>query len=563
MESAHLEGCYAWTAGCLMRTSWGKKITPDNSKQGHTLAELISGPSGDAERYLMNENRERAGRPWQIPPLVARELLVYSRQPWTYWLRLLSALGAVSVLAIMATTGQHRFGKADGLSLFAGSTVILFFIASLNGLRSTSNCIGSERRQGTLVLLFLANLKLRTILISKLVTNSMRNVWAFLGTLPVLGLCLLLGGVSGWVFVQGVLAVLAAAWLSLMVGLEQSCRNQGEHEAFSLGLRRLLLLNLVPFVSPASLVLSAFLARDFAWKAYFWATLGGTVWAGFYHWWLAKSALASNWQESPPEEGPVHSGPPAPAAPPVTGHLQKPPRLCGNMPPAYWLFARYGDTRQVGPLPIGICFVATAGFVVLVSDPDTIMLAYPLLMGAGRLVQMLAMAKIAPQSFADIARPGALEILQTTPITLKQIVRAAYNFLFVHFRRGVLPMLGLDALVLLMVVLRTTKQDSAWGFARGLLAQDGLFLSGLCAMGVTGIWLGLKQRSLARASFSACFYFLLLPASLYVLRSMSTARTTVVLVIAYCAVAVVMHRKLGRLVQGGDSVQPLLRRPEW
>src|SRR5439155_3112788 len=124
--------------------------------------------------------------------------------------------------------------------------VLLFFIASLNGLRSTSDCIASERRQGTLVLLFLANLKLNTILISKLVTNSMRNAWAFLGTLPVLGLCLLLGGVSGSVFVQGVLAVLAAAWLSLMFGLEQCCRNQGELEAFSIGLWALFKLNLIP-----------------------------------------------------------------------------------------------------------------------------------------------------------------------------------------------------------------------------------------------------------------------------------------------------------------------------
>src|SRR5258705_71039 len=221
----------------------------------------------------MNENPEHAGRSWKFPPLIARELLAYSRQPWTYWLRLLSALGAVSVLGIMATTGRNRLGQADGRSLFAGSTAILFVIASLNGLRSTCDCIASERRQGTLVLLFLANLKLNTILISKLVTNSMRNAWAFLGTLPVLGLCLLLGGVSGLVFVQGVLSVLAAAWLSLMVGLEQSCRNQGEHEAFSNGLRRLLMLNLVPFVSPASLVLSAFLASGFFGKAYFWATL--------------------------------------------------------------------------------------------------------------------------------------------------------------------------------------------------------------------------------------------------------------------------------------------------
>jgi hypothetical protein len=510
------------------------------------------------------ENQEHAGRPWQIPPLIARELLVYSRQPWTYWLRLLTALGAVSVLAIMATTGQNRVGQADGLSLFAGSTAILFFIASLNGLRSTSNCIASERRQGTLVLLFLADLKLNTILISKLVTNSLRNVWAFLGTLPVLGLCLLLGGVSGLVFVQGVLAVLAAAWLSLMVGLDQSCRNQGEHEAFSNGLRELLKLNLVPFMSPASLVLSAFLpGRSFFGHAYFAATFGITVGVGLFYWFRAKTALARNWQEPPPEEGPADSGLRAPEPPPVAGHLQRPPRRCGDTPPAYWLFARYGDTRQVGPLPIGVCFVAMTAFVVLVGGAYTIRVAYPLLMGAGRFVQMLAMAKIAPQSFADIARPGALEILQTTPITLNQIVRAAYEFLFVHFRRGVLPMLGLDLLVLLMVALRTTTEDSAWGFALMLLAQNSLFLSGLCAMGVTGIWLGLKQRSLARASFSACFYFLVLPASLYVLRPTSTAPITVVLVIAYCAVAVVMHCKLGRLVQGGDSVQPLLRRPEW
>jgi len=510
----------------------------------------------------MTESRQHAERRWQIPPLVARELLVYSRQPWTYWLRLLSALGAVSVLAIMATTGQNRLGRTDGLALFAGSTAVLFFIASLNGLRSTSNCIASERRDGTLVLLFLADLKLNTILISKLVTNSMRNAWAFLATLPVVGLCLLLGGVSGFVFWKGMLAILAAAWLSLMVGLEQSCRNQGEHEAFSNGLRQLLKLNLAPFVSPASLVLSAFLGAAFLGKFYFWATLGGTVWAGVYHWSLAKKALARNWQEPPPEEGSVNSGESAPAGPAVAGHLQKPHRLCGNSPPAYWLFARYGDARQVGPLPIGICFVAMTGFVVLVGDGDTTRIAYPLMMGAGRLVQMLAMAKIAPQSFADIARPGALEILQTTPITLKQIVRAAYNFLFVHFRRGVLPMLGLDALVLLTVTLRTATEGSAWALACVLLAQDSLFLSGLCAMAVTGIWLGLKQRSLARASLSACFYFLLLPALPYVLRPTSPERITVLLVLAYGAITLLMHRKLARLVRGGDSVEQLLRRPE-
>jgi hypothetical protein len=511
----------------------------------------------------MDEHQKHAGRPRRIPALVARELRVYSRQPWTYWLRLLSALGAVSVLAIMSATGQHGLGRRDGLSLFAGSAVVLFFIASLNGLRSTSNCIASERREGTLVLLFLADLKLNTILISKLVTNSMRNAWAFLGTLPVLGLCLLLGGVSGLVFVQGVLAVLAAAWLSLMVGLEQSCRNQGEHEAFSRGLREVLKLNLLPLVSPASLLLSAFLASGLFGYVYFTTTLGMSVGVGLYYWSKAKKALADNWQEPPIEEGPMESGVRELEFTPLAGFPRRRPRLCGNTPPAEWLFARYGDARQVGPGPIGVTFAATAGLVAMVSDADIISFAYPLTMGAGRFVQMLAMAKIAPQSFADISRPGALEILQTTPVTLRQIVRAAYHFLFVHFRLGLLPMLGLDALVLLKVALTPNAQSSPWDLARTLLAQNSLLLSGLSAMGVTGIGLGLKQRSLSRASVSACFYFLLLPALLYVFRPTSPARITVFLVIAYCAVTIVMHLKLSRLVRSGDGVQSLLRRSEW
>ena len=66
-----------------------------------------------------------------------------------------------------------------------------------------------------------------------------------------------------------------------------------------------------------------------------------------------------------------------------------------------------------------------------------------------------------------------------------------------------------------------------------------------------------------RATLSACFYLLLVPLSLYVLGPTSPARITVVLVIAYCAIAIVMHRKLGRLVRGGDSMLPLMRRSEW
>ena len=182
-------------------------------------------------------------------------------------------------------------------------------------------------------------------------------------------------------------------------------------------------------------------------------------------------------------------------------------------------------------------------------------------MGAGRLVQLLAMAKIAPQSFGDIVRHGALEILQTTPVTLKELVRAAQEFLFVHFRRGVLPMLGLDVLVLLWFTLKTPPGDgSGWRLAGLLLAQNSLFLAGLCALGQTGIWLGLKQRSLTRASISLVFYLLLLPALLYLCWPSRPGLVTVVLVLGYCAIALLMHRRLTFALERPDRLHWLLRR---
>ena len=86
--------------------------------------------------------------------------------------------------------------------------------------------------------------------------------------------------------------------------------------------------------------------------------------------------------------------------------------------------------------------------------------------------------------------------------------------------------------------------------------------SGLCAMGVTGVWLGLKQRSLTRASLSLVFYFLLLPASLYLFWPTEPILVTILLVSAYCAIAVLMARRLNRVTQGGDGLQRLLRRGE-
>ena len=497
-----------------------------------------------------------------IPPLVGRELLAYARQPWTYWLRSLATLGAVLVLAVLGGSGRNRLGSTDGLPLFQGLVAILFLIASLNGLRSACNCVGAERRQGTLPLLFLANLKLNTILVSKLVTNSMRSAFALLATLPVLGLCVLLGGVSGRVFVQGALAILATAWLSMMIGLYQSCRNQSEHEAFSHGIRQLLLWNLVPMVSPVCLVLSAFGIRP-ATFFYYWATLLTLLAVGFFFLLRAKATLAGNWREAPVEEGENDAKKRLEAASklPRLGHLKRPPKLCGNTPPALWLISRYGDARQVSSPATTLCFAVPTVLLALPflfsGEFDTYAYAYLGIMGVCRLIQLLAMAKIAPQSFGDIARHGALEILQTTPVTLKDLVQAAERFLLAQFGKGVIPILVMDVFMVLLLRLKQGWNAETVRFVLLLVGINSFFLPALMAMAPTGIWLGIKQRSLAQASFSAVACLVLLPGAIYASQPLHPASLLVCLAIAYCAVALVMRRKLRNLFQGGDQLQRL------
>ena len=95
--------------------------------------------------------------------------------------------------------------------------------------------------------------------------------------------------------------------------------------------------------------------------------------------------------------------------------------------------------------------------------------------------------------------------------------------------------------------------------ASSLLVHNGLFLSALLAMAPTGIWLGIKLRSLAKASFSTVAYLVLLPGALYVFQPIERHLLLAGLILVYGTVALVMHRRVKDLIQGGDRLQRIFR----
>src|SRR5688572_1269138 len=172
-------------------------------------------------------------------PIVERELRVSARRPWTHGLRFLAAL-CVIVVGGAVIVGNHGSLAPPyiGRLLFRAVSILGFGLALFSGMFLTADCLCSEKRDGTLGLLFLTDLKGYDVVLGKLVATSMVSVYALLAIVPMLGLPLLMGGVSGGEFGRMVLALLVTLFLSLAAGMFASavCRDTRDAMIASFGL---------------------------------------------------------------------------------------------------------------------------------------------------------------------------------------------------------------------------------------------------------------------------------------------------------------------------------------
>ncbi|MST95067.1 MAG: ABC transporter permease, partial [Pedosphaera sp.] len=93
-------------------------------------------------------------------PVVARELGVTARKPSTYWIRFAAAALALVICAwSFLFVSRMGMGKEAGEMLFAGATGLAWFYAVIGGIFKTADALSEEKREGTLGLLFLTDLK--------------------------------------------------------------------------------------------------------------------------------------------------------------------------------------------------------------------------------------------------------------------------------------------------------------------------------------------------------------------------------------------------------------------
>src|SRR5882762_353877 len=129
-------------------------------------------------------------------PIVERELRVASRRRGTYWNRTLAASVGIGITAVLLLLATREPTKEIGKILFSVLSGLFFLSSFLSGIRYTADCLSEEKREGTLGLLFLTDLRGYDVVLGKLAATSVNAFYGLLAIFPVMAIPLLLGGVS-------------------------------------------------------------------------------------------------------------------------------------------------------------------------------------------------------------------------------------------------------------------------------------------------------------------------------------------------------------------------------
>src|SRR5438874_2438064 len=162
-------------------------------------------------------------------PLVVYELRLAVRRPGAYRMRLAAGGAAIGLScwgllissnAMTASSLGHSILTMLGWAGFVGSV--------LAGLFLTADSVSQERREGTLGLLFLTDLRGHDVVFGKLAAKGLAPFYSLLAMFPSLTVCMIVGGVTAGEVWRLSLVLMNTLFFSLSVTILTSsfCRSQ-------------------------------------------------------------------------------------------------------------------------------------------------------------------------------------------------------------------------------------------------------------------------------------------------------------------------------------------------
>src|SRR5205814_3877922 len=168
-------------------------------------------------------------------PIVDRELRVAARGRSTYLVRIAAAALVIVIFGGLQLTQSFRLGMffTAGQTQFFVLKWLGFLFACSAGVFLTSDSLSEEKRQGTLGLLFLTDLRGYDVVLGKFISHSVQAFYGLLAAFPVLALTLLAGGVSGGEFWRMMLVFCNTLFFSLSVGMLVSSISRDSMKAMN------------------------------------------------------------------------------------------------------------------------------------------------------------------------------------------------------------------------------------------------------------------------------------------------------------------------------------------
>lgn len=151
-----------------------------------------------------------------IPPVLVRELRVRATRRRTFWVR--TAMAGTALGTWLATVLLGGIPVRDGRAALALLGAIPWLLATFGSLITTADCLSREKRERTLPLLLLTELRPFEIVGQKLVAGSANLFLILLALAPVCGLSVLLGGVTIWQVLGFILLLWPVAFFSSCIG---------------------------------------------------------------------------------------------------------------------------------------------------------------------------------------------------------------------------------------------------------------------------------------------------------------------------------------------------------
>jgi ABC-type transport system involved in multi-copper enzyme maturation permease subunit len=457
-------------------------------------------------------------------PIVGRELRVGARRRATFWTRLVFAGVAVLAVAAGLLIQLMQGGAGVGGGMFRTLSVLGFLACLFAGILLTADSLSSEKREGTLGLLFLTDLKGYDVVLGKLVATSLKAMHGVLAIFPVIAVTLIMGGVTGGEFWRMTLVFLCTMLLSLSLGMAMSSVSRQEQRAMIgtfLALGGLLVLPMawgwvsgssaVTWLSPLHCFMGAYDVRYRGDAAGFWWSLLMMPVLSCGCLAAASAVLPRSWQEG---RGVNRRRAATRSALWQAGRESWRQRLLETNPVA-WLAGRSERYRSGLWVACGLVVVVSlgAGGMALGGlDPMFLFVQ-------GAVLSLLLRVMIgldAGRFYVEARRTGSLELLLSTPIGARQIVSGPWHALRGRYLFPLLLLLGVEMGPWLWG-RASGNETGFWVIGLGLFMNQGpvVLLSDVLAVGWLGMCLGLTLRQPGRAPLWTLFYAVLMPMLLF------------------------------------------------